>query len=207
MKQIKNIVFDFGGVIVDIDRDTAVKKFIEIGVKDADSLLDKYHQKDIFLEVEDGRIDAEEFRQKLSALCGKDLTYKEVESGWKSFILAVEQYKPDYLAELRARGYKVFILSNTNPYIMGWARSTEFTSAGRPLDDYVDKIYASYLVKCVKPNRGIFDYMIEDTGINPDETLFVDDGASNIEIGKELGFVTLQPKNGEDWRSKIEKLL
>ena len=92
MRQIKNIVFDFGGVIIDIDRDRAVKKFIEIGVRDADNLLDKYHQKGIFLEVEDGRIDAESFRLKLSESCGKELTYKEVELGWRGFITAVEQY-------------------------------------------------------------------------------------------------------------------
>ena len=67
---------------------------------------------------------------------------------------------------------------------MGWARSREFTSAGRPLDDYVDKIYASYEVKCVKPDRGIFEYMIKDAALNPSETVFVDDGASIISIGK-----------------------
>ena len=207
MRQIKNVVFDFGGVIIDIDRDRAVKKFVEIGVKDADNLLDKYHQKGIFLEIEDGRIDAESFRLKLSEICGKELTYKEVELGWRGFVTAVEQYKLDYLNILRQRKYNVYILSNTNPYIMGWARSREFTSAGRPLDDYVDKIYASYEVKCVKPDRGIFEYMIKDAALNPSETVFVDDGASNISIGKVFGFVTLQPANGEDWREKLEKLL
>ena len=101
MRQIKNVVFDFGGVIIDIDRDRAVKKFVEIGVKDADNLLDKYHQKGIFLEIEDGRIDAESFRLKLSEICGKELTYKEVEMGWRGFVTAVEQYKLDYLNILR----------------------------------------------------------------------------------------------------------
>ena len=86
MRQIKNVVFDFGGVIIDIDRDRAVKKFVEIGVKDADNLLDKYHQKGIFLEIEDGRIDAESFRLKLSEICGKELTYKEVEMGYSSIL-------------------------------------------------------------------------------------------------------------------------
>ena len=154
-----------------------------------------------------GRIDAESFRLKLSEICGKELTYKEVELGWRGFVTSVEQYKLDYLNILRQRKYNVYILSNTNPYIMGWARSREFTSAGRPLDDYVDKIYASYEVKCVKPDRGIFEYMIKDAALNPSETVFVDDGASNISIGKEFGFVTLQPANGEDWREKLEKLL
>lgn len=206
MKQIKNIVFDFGGVIIDIDRDGAVRRFEEIGVKEADSLLDKYHQKGIFLEVEDGRIDAESFRLKLSEMAGKELAYDEVESGWRGFITDTPQYKLDYMAELR-KNYRVYILSNTNPYIMGWARSPRFTAAGKPLDAYVDKIYASYEVKSVKPNREIFDFMIKDAALDPAETVFVDDGASNIAIGNELGFVTLQPANGEDWRQKLEKLL
>lgn len=206
MKQIKNIVFDFGGVIIDIDRDGAVRRFEEIGVKEADSLLDKYHQKGIFLEVEDGRIDAESFRLKLSEMAGKELAYDEVESGWRGFITDTPQYKLDYMAELR-KNYRVYILSNTNPYIMGWARSSRFTAAGKPLDAYVDKIYASYEVKSVKPNREIFDFMIKDAALDPAETVFVDDGASNIAIGNELGFVTLQPANGEDWRQKLEKLL
>lgn len=207
MKQIKNIVFDFGGVIIDIDRDSAVRKFIEIGVEDADNLLDAYHQKGIFLEVEDGRIDAEEFRKRLSLLSGKELTYEEVESGWRGFVTAVNQYKLDYLTKLRREGYKVYILSNTNPYMMGWARSKEFTPSGDSLDDYVDKIYASYEMKCVKPNRDIFENMIKDAGICPAETLFVDDGASNIKTGKEVGFVTFQPANGEDWREQLDELI
>lgn len=58
-----------------------------------------------------------------------------------------------------------------------------------------------------KPDPGIFNYMIKDSKLNPAETIFVDDGAANIVIGKELGFITMQPENGEDWRQKLEKLL
>ena len=206
MSKIKNIVFDFGGVIIGIDRESAVKAFQSIGVKEADNLLDEYHQQGIFLDVEGGKMDAETFRKELSRICGKELTYKEVENGWKGFITEVPQYKLDYLNELRKK-YKVYILSNTNPYIMGWARSKDFTPAGKPLDAYVDKIYTSYEAGFTKPDRGIFDYMIKDSGLNPAETLFVDDGAANINIGKELGFITMQPLNAEDWREKLEKLL
>lgn len=205
MKQIKNIVFDFGGVIISFDCDQAVKAFQQIGVKEADSLLGKYHQQGIFQEVENGNMDAETFRRELSKICGKELTYKEVENGWKGFITEVPQYKLDYLNELRKK-YKVYILSNTNPYVMGWARSSELTPAGKPLDAYVDKIYTSYEARSTKPDRGIFDYMIQDSGLNPAETIFVDDGAANITVGKELGFLTLQPENGEDWREKLEAI-
>ena len=81
MKQIKNIVFDFGGVIISFDREQAVKAFERIGVREADSLLGKYHQQGIFQEVENGNMDAETFRCELSKICGKELTYQDVENG------------------------------------------------------------------------------------------------------------------------------
>jgi haloacid dehalogenase superfamily, subfamily IA, variant 3 with third motif having DD or ED len=206
MEQIKNIVFDFGGVIVNLCRETAVKKFVEIGVANADELLDAYHQVGLFLEVEDGTLTAEEFRVKLSAVAGKELTYEQVFQGWFGFVTDVPLYRLDYLLELRKK-YKLYVLSNTNPYIMGWARSKGFTPAGRPLDDYFDKIYTSYEIKIVKPERGIFEHMIQDAGLLPAETLFVDDGSANIKMAQELGMRTFQPINGEDWRDDLSALL
>ena len=71
---IKNIVFDFGGVIVDIDRDKAVQAFIKLGLADADTRLDKYHQTGIFQELEEGKLSADEFRKQLGNLCGRSST-------------------------------------------------------------------------------------------------------------------------------------
>jgi len=206
MERIKNIVFDFGGVIVNFSREAAVKKFEEIGVANANDLLDAYHQKGAFLQVEDGTINAEEFRIILSELAGKELTYEQVKEGWLGFMLDVPQYRLEYLLELRKK-YKLYILSNTNPYVMSWARSNDFTIAGRPLDDYFDKIYTSYELKAVKPGKTIFELMIKDADMLPGETLFVDDGPANIKMAKELGMMTFQPINGEDWRDNLTALL
>ena len=206
MERIKNIVFDFGGVIVNFSREAAVKKFEEIGVANANELLDAYHQKGAFLQVEDGTINAEEFRIILSKLAGKELTYEQVKEGWLGFMLDVPQYRLEYLLELRKK-YKLYILSNTNPYVMSWARSNDFTIAGRPLDDYFDKIYTSYELKAVKPGKTIFELMIKDADMLPGETLFVDDGPANIKMAKELGMMTFQPINGEDWRDNLTALL
>ena len=104
--------------------------------------------------------------------------------------------------------YNVYLLSNTNPIIQeGWARTSEFTPAGRPIGAYFDKMYTSYEVGVTKPDPKIFEYMIRDSGLNPSETLFVDDGKSNIEIARQLGFETYQPENGEDWREPINRYL
>ena len=172
---IKNIVFDFGGVIVDIDRDKAVQAFIKLGLTDADSRLDKYHQTGIFQELEEGK-------------------------------LSVDLRKLDYMLELR-KSYHVYILSNTNPFVMSWACSPEFSSRKKPLNDYCDKLYLSYQVGHTKPAPEIFDFMIKDCNIIPSETLFVDDGTSNIHMGKELGFETFQPRNGTDWRAELTAIL
>ena len=80
---IKNIVFDFGGVIVDIDRDKAVQAFIKLGLTDADSRLDKYHQTGIFQELEEGKLSADEFRKQLGDLCGRELTMEETKTFYR----------------------------------------------------------------------------------------------------------------------------
>ncbi|MDH6356177.1 HAD superfamily hydrolase (TIGR01509 family) [Parabacteroides sp. PF5-9] len=204
---IKNIVFDLGGVIIDLDREKAVRHFEQIGVTDAEALIDAYEQKGIFLEVEDGRIDAEEFRRKLSVHTGKQLSLEDVTNAWLGFVVDVPQYKLDYILSLR-KMYKVYLLSNTNPILqLQWAQTPRFTAAGRPLNDYFDKLYTSYEIGVTKPDRRIFEYMIADSGMIPAETLFVDDGKSNIEVGKSFGFQTYMPVNGEDWRKPIDAIL
>jgi len=204
---IKNIVFDLGGVIIDLDRDQAVRRFEQIGVDDAEQLIDAYEQKGIFLQLEDGSINTEEFCRKLREHTGKNLSFEDITHAWMGFIVDVPQYKLDYILKLREE-YKVYLLSNTNPIIqLQWAQTKRFTSAGRPLNDYFDTLYTSYEVGVTKPDRRIFEYMIQDSGMIPSETLFVDDGKSNIEVGRELGFQTYMPLNKEDWRSAIDRFL
>lgn len=207
MTKIKNIVFDLGGVLIELDHGQAVRRFEDIGVDDAEQLLDPYEQKGIFLEVENGTITAEEHYEKLRKHTGKDIPYEDIQHAWLGFIADTPQYKLDYLLKLREH-YNVYLLSNTNPIIQeGWARTDQFTPAGRPIGSYFDKMYTSYEVGVTKPDRKIFDYMIADSGLIPSETLFVDDAKSNVEVGRSLGFQTYQPVNGEDWREAVDKIL
>mgnify|MGYP000626786838 CR=1 FL=1 len=112
----------------------------------------------------------------------------------------------DCLKELRKR-YKLFVLSNTNPYVMDWACSPAFSSKGKPLSDYFDKLYLSYQIGVTKPDRQIFDFLIADADILPSESLFIDDGAGNVQAARQLGFQTYCPHNGEDWRDALTVLL
>ncbi|MCD8292810.1 MAG: HAD family phosphatase [Prevotellaceae bacterium] len=195
---IKNLVFDFGGVIVDISRERAVEAFYRLGLKDADKRLDKYHQTGIFQELEEGKLSADEFRVELGKLCGHTLTGEEVRQGWLGFMLQVDMVRLEFLERLRP-AYRLLLLSNTNPYIMSWARSEAFTPVGKPLDAYFDGLYLSYKTGCMKPSLAIFNYMLAHEGIRPEETLFVDDGRRNVEAAEALGLHTLLAVNGERW--------
>jgi len=196
MSEIKNIVFDLGGVIVDIDRPAAIKKFKEIGIANIEEYLDPYRQKGIFHKIEDGSISREDFYEEIFKLTGKRIDTKEIDQGWFDFLLPVELSKLDFILELRKR-YKVLLLSNTNSIVMSWARSENFSPARKPLDFYFDEMYLSYELKCMKPELAIFHKMIDLSGINPAETLFIDDSKANIDAGNSLGFKTFwfKPEN------------
>jgi putative hydrolase of the HAD superfamily len=83
---------------------------------------------------------------------------------------------------------------------MKWALSPQFSEKGKSLDQYFDKIYLSCDLGMSKPHPNIFKHLIEDSGIIPSETLFIDDSAANIATGKALGMRVFQPQNGEDFR-------
>ena len=115
---IKNIVFDLGGVIFKIDKNQAIRRFNEVGFADAASYLDAFAQVGIFGDLESGRITSEQFRCQLSELAGKELTLEDCAYGWQGYAAGSPQRNLDKLVELRQRGFKLSLLSNTNPFMM-----------------------------------------------------------------------------------------
>jgi len=200
LEGIKNIVFDLGGVLITLDRDEAVNRFEKAGLENAADLLNAYHQKGIFLELEEGKISRDEFYEAVRKEIGSFVSKETIDRGWMGFMKEVPEYKMVMLEDLRQRGYRLYLLSNTNPVIMEWARSSDFSPQGKSLDEYFDKLYLSYQIGYLKPHPEIFMYMINDSGLIPSETLFIDDGLANIEMGNKLGMKTYLAINGEDFR-------
>ena len=206
MDFIKHIVFDMGGVIVDVRRDEAIRQFNAIGVSDADLQIDANNHQGVFLAFENGDIDSEEFRRQLSEQAGKNIPMEAVIQAWRSIISKPPMYKLEYILSLREK-YKIYLLSNNNPIITNWARIGDFSEAGLPITHYFDTLYLSYEMKCTKPDRLIYEKMIQDSGINPSETLFIEDGIHNINTARELGFQIYHATNGEDWRDAVTAIL
>ncbi|HCD77755.1 MAG TPA: HAD family phosphatase [Prevotella sp.] len=204
---VKNIMFDLGGVIMTIDQPSAVERFKEIGLKDADTRLDPYTQSGIFGDLEEGKITDREFIAELSKLVGRELSYDECKYAWRGYTKEVPMRNIKVLDKLKSMGYRLILISNTNPFMMDWAMSSDFSGDGRPLSAFFDSLYMSYKMKVMKPNERMFCEIIRQEGINPEETLFVDDGPKNVSMGKALGLKTFCPKNGEDWTNEIMKFI
>ncbi|MFV0418089.1 MAG: HAD family hydrolase [Dysgonomonas sp.] len=199
-KKIKNILFDFGGVIVSLNKQNALNRFTEIGFPNIEDYLNEFRQEGIFLEYEEGKIDPENFYKEFRRLAGNEnISAEDIDSGWMAFLAGIPDYKFELLKELRKK-YNVYLLSNTNPSIMGWAYSKDFSPEGLPLDAFFDKCYLSFKIGCAKPEPEIFHYIVKDSGMDPAETLFLDDGKANVEIGAALGFQTYQVDQNEDLR-------
>jgi putative hydrolase of the HAD superfamily len=194
-----------GGVIVDVHLSRAIEQFKALGVKDADEWIDASRHKGIFIDFENGNIDTEQFCEMLCRHIGKEVPRPAIENAWKSIISPPLEYKIEYIKELRKK-YKLYILTNNNPVIMGWARSKDFTPAGDSFSDCFDKIYTSYEMKCTKPDLEIFRMVIDDAKINPEETLYIDDSEHNLVSARELGMQTLHVENASDWRDALNKI-
>ena len=204
---INNIAFDLGGVVLALSYENAIRRFEEIGLRDARQHLDAFHQHGIFGDLESGRITADEFRVELSKIIGRELTADECFYAWHGYVESVPQRNLDMLLQLRQQGYKVCLLSNTNPYMMQWARSAEFDGIGHSLNYYFDALYLSYECKVMKPKAEIFQMMLEGQNATAAETLFIDDSPANCAAAEALGIKTLCPQNNEDWTGKLKILL
>jgi putative hydrolase of the HAD superfamily len=203
MNKVKNIVFDLGGVIVTLDQSLAVRRFEELGVKNAAQLLDPYTQTGIFGDLEIGKIGTDTFRRELSKIAGRELTYQDCCYAWQGYVGEVPERNLVALDKLRREGYRLILLSNTNPFMMEFILSGRFDGKGRSLAQYVDTMYLSYQMKVMKPDETFFRRVLMSEKIIPSETLFVDDGPRNVAAASQIGIRTFCPENGSDWTNAI----
>lgn len=196
-------MFDLGGVIITLDQPSAVRRFKEIGLQNAEEMLDPYRQKGIFGDVEQGSISAETFRTELSKMVGRQLSFDECRYAWLGYAKELPKRNLEAIKELRRQGYRVILLSNTNPYMMSWVMSDEFDGEGHSLAHYMDACYLSYEMKLMKPDDNMFRQVLMSEKTFPNEILFVDDGPRNVAVASQIGFRTYCPENGADWTKEI----
>lgn len=188
-KQIKAIIFDLGGVIVDLDWNDCIQNFKKIGIQEIENLISTTLQKGFILDYELGRISSAEFRNQVRNYAKKQITDDEIDFAWKSLVVRIPPEKLELLKLLKKQ-YKIFMLSNTNEMSFQKCTDEMFNVNGNHIDDFFDKCYLSYKLHLHKPNADIFEAVLKDAGLKAEECLFLDDGESNIITAKSLGFQT-----------------
>ena len=193
-KNVKAIIFDFGGVIINLNRQASVDKLIELGVKDADSMLDNYVQSGLFAQLEAGEINADQFHNLLREKYQLSLSDEVIDDAFYRFLLDIPDYKMKLIHKLHDGVYnakgeriRILVLSNTNEIQFPYCMRKFFNVGGDSVDNYFDKLYLSYEMKMTKPSDEIFLKLLSEEGIKPEEAVFLDDGPANIETAKRLG--------------------
>lgn len=195
-----------GGVIFRQDSEEAFRRFREAGL-DPEKYMGAFGQKEFFLDVENGKIDADTFCRKMAEASGREhVSWEEAQHCWLGFLKDVPVERLHYLLELK-KHYHVCLLSNTNPFMMSFTRSSKFSSDGKPISFYFDTLFCSYEMKAYKPDSEIFIKALDTDKMIADETLFLDDSMKNIVAAQRLGIQTLYVKTNEDWRDRLTLVL
>ena len=195
---IKNLLFDLGGVIMDIRRLNCVASFERLGMKDADSFLGEYSQKGPFLQLEEGLITEAQFRDAVRQFIDGEVSDEQIDKAFCDFLVGIPIHRLEQLRQLKEK-YGIYMLSNTNPIMWHSRIAEDFRQEGMEREDYFDGIVTSFEARSIKPDARIFHTVVEKLGIKPEETLFLDDSQKNLDAAAQLGFHTLLVTPGSEF--------
>jgi glucose-1-phosphatase len=195
MAKIKNVIFDLGGVLLDIDIAKTETAFEQLGIKDFKNNYSLHKADSLFDDLETGKITEAAFYNGIRNISQTQLTDAEIRNAWNALLLDFRTESLAFLQQIAAK-YKLFLLSNTNSiHLTAFNQIFKSDTGKDSLDSYFTKAYYSNIIGLRKPNAAIYSFVLADAGITAGETLFVDDLIYNIEGAKALGIQThhLQP--------------
>lgn len=196
MSRIKNIIFDLGGVIYDIDYHKTIDAFSNLGIDQAEVLYSQAKQTDLFDAYEIGAISSEVFIQKLKSKLNKDLEDYDIINAWNALLIGVPKYRLDFLLEVKS-SFNTFLLSNTNDLHIQQINKELEEMKVNGLKPFFNEVFLSYELGMRKPHKETFIEVVNRLVINPSETLFIDDSPQHLIGAKEAGLVTFHHTEGD----------
>lgn len=196
MYQIKvnfpNVIFDLGGVLVDLDKDRCVRNFCKLGLGALADFIGTKHQRGILADFEAGLISGKEFCSQIRGLTKvKDASDADICEAWVSMLNGINPKKLELLRELKGRA-RVFLLSNVNEFAWDYCLKNYFEANGARLCDFFDDVFLSYKMKLLKPDLKIYEKLLKDAGLVASDCLFIDDSKENCSSAESLGIRALQ---------------
>ena len=206
MKNKKAIIFDMGGVLVDLDMDGCRNAFKALlGYHKIDELLDPCHQKGIIGELEEGMLTPEEFRSIVLSESAPGSVSEDVDKAFQTILHSISGYKGELLRSLY-ESYDLYMLSNNNPITM--VRAYElFEENGAPIDRMFRKCFLSCEMKALKPSEKFYKAVIEQIGIPADQMLFIDDSKANVDGAVAAGLPAVHYVPGSDLSALLAEVL
>ena len=196
-KKIRNIVFDLGGVLVDLDFKAAINGLQEAGFANVKEQLMAFDRGGIFQKFEVGEITADEFRTAIRENSTVTLTDEEVDGLWNAMLLEIPREKLELILHLRGK-YMVYLLSNTNSIHWDYVCKNAFNYRGFRVEDYFEETFLSYEMHLAKPDKAIFEKVLSDANLLAEETLFIDDSEANCKAAQEVGIHAHHYHVGDD---------
>jgi len=190
--RIKNIIFDLGDVILNIDVPLASSSFAKLSGREQHEILTLFKEKELFRLFETGLVDEDAFRNMIrESLEFPDWSEEIIDTAWNSLLLDIPPARIELLQEL-GKNYRLFLLSNTSSIHIKQVNKILHAATGiEKLDDLFEKVYLSYEMGIMKPDPAIYLQVLEESGLVAEETLFLDDNADNIAAASKLGIDTI----------------
>jgi len=187
MQNIKNVIFDLGGVILNIDIKKTAAAFTRLGQESFENLFNIGHAAGFFKEYECGLIDDTGFITAVKERFQNKVTDQQVIDAWNALLLDFPASRIDFLKNIGSK-YRLFLFSNTNA-LHREAFNVIYQNSFKNghLDELFEKTYYSHILKMRKPDPASYQYIIDENGLNPAETLFIDDAMVNIEGAQKCG--------------------
>ena len=199
---IKNVIFDFGGVLYDINFALTFDAFKHLGIPDFEQLFSQFNADPLFEDLETGRIRPAAFYEKIRELTSQDFSNDQIKEAWNALLIGYRKPSLDFLVSLQ-NNYKLFLLSNTNQiHYEHFAPQLKAQTQYHNLESFFSHAYYSHEMGRRKPDTDTFEYVLRDAGIQAEETLFIDDSYTNLPNAERLGMKTHLLQPGE----KVEQL-
>lgn len=196
MTQPRILLFDFGGVLVDLDKERCISAFEHLGFN-LRPLIGTYAQNGILASLERGEATVDEFCQAVRQASNLPLANNDIVEAWKKFLVDVPPSRLEMLLKLK-KHYRMALLSNTN--VIHWNMGLEFFAyKGLSVDNFFDHKFLSYEMHLEKPQPEIFESVVKSMQCQPEEILFFDDSEANCRAARHCGLKALLAPAGGEW--------
>ncbi len=189
MNKIKNIVFDLGGVIMNLNVPKTIEEFERLGITNIVNSTGHHYTDSIFYDFEIGAVSEDEFVNRLSEVSNSNISYKAIKEAWNAMILNMPKERIEMLINLK-NDYKLYLLSNTNSIHQEKFEREFKIHNGYDFKDLFNKVYYSHQVGIRKPEEEIFHFVLKSSKLEAKETLFIDDSFENIKVAQKAGIQT-----------------